>query len=146
MNNMHSVTSGAVAEAISQGIKRKWTETKSPSSGNGSNITWTCLETYGGLKICFGRATSVRSASVFGNIYYSSGTDDQWYYPSNFFTETPYCSMEVSKQVNSGNQWFWAATQTRGADKTKTKMVCPACGVSFDNNVTLRYDILAMGI
>lgn len=141
---MQSVTSNAVAEAISQGIKRKWTETKTPSSGGGSNITWTCLETYGGVKICFGSATSARTSSAFGDIFYCSGRDDQWYYPSNFFTSTPLCLMEVSNQVSSGTNWFGSGTQTRGTDKTKTKMVCPACPVNFSNE-TVYYNILAIG-
>ena len=142
IDNMYSVSSNAVARAISEGIKRKWTETKAPVSGtNASNITWTCLETYGGLKICFGRATSVRNSSAFGNIYYSSGADEQWYYPSNFFTQSPTCLMEIS----SDGMWMFAPQQIQGADKNKTKKVCPASGVAF-SNLTIRYDILSIGI
>lgn len=139
---MYSVTSNAVARAISEGIKRKWTEVKSPVTGtSASNITWTCIETYGGLKICFGRATSVRNSSAFGNIYYSSGADEQWYYPSNFFTQSPTCLMEIS----SDGMWMFASQQIQGADKNKTKKVCPASGMAF-SNLTIRYDILSIGI
>ena len=140
--NMNAVTSNAVALAISEGIKRKWTETSAPVTGtNASNITWTCIETNGGLKICFGRATSVRSSSPTGNIFYSSGADEQWYYPSNFFTATPTCLMEAS----GSSQWILTYTQPQGADKTKTKKVCPACSSAF-TNLTIYYDIAAFGV
>lgn len=140
--NMNAVTSNAVALAISEGIKRKWTETSAPVTGtNASNITWTCIETNGGLKICFGRATSVRSSSPTGNIFYSSGDNEQWYYPSNFFTATPTCLMEAS----GSSQWILTYTQPQGADKTKTKKVCPACSSAF-TNLTIYYDIAAFGV
>jgi hypothetical protein len=143
--NMQSVTSNAVAIALNSSIKRRWTETKSASSGNGSDIVWNCLETYDGLKLCFGTATVARSSIAWGNIYYSGGTDDQWFFPTNFFTQTPYCSMEVSNDTSSGSLWLWTPTQTRGLSKTKTKEVCPACAQPF-SNVTMRYDILAIGV
>jgi hypothetical protein len=140
--NMNAVTSNAVALAISEGIKRKWTETSAPVTGtNASNITWTCIETNGGLKICFGRATAIRSSSPTGNIFYSAGSDEQWYYPSNFFTATPTCLMEAS----GGSQWILTYTQPQGADKTKTKKVCPACSTAF-TNLTIYYDIAAFGV
>ena len=140
--NMNAVTSNAVALAISEGIKRKWTETSAPVTGtNASNITWTCIETNGGLKICFGRATAIRSSSPTGNIFYSAGADEQWYYPSNFFTATPTCLMEAS----GDSQWILTYTQPQGADKTKTKKVCPACSLAF-SNLTIYYDIAAFGV
>lgn len=147
--NTQPVTSNAVAGAIACGIKRRWTETRPPVQGSGTNITWTCIETYDGLKICFGNASSTRSPASWGNsnIYYCSGTDDQWYYPTNFFTQTPiFDVIHVTKVATSGDDWMWATCKTYGTDETKTKLICPASGVQFANNSKISYDIMAIGI
>lgn len=139
--DMRLVTSNAVAQAIAHGIKNKFTQSKSAASGtNTSSITWNCIESYDGTKVCWGRATSQRTASPTGQIYYSGGNDEQWYYPDNFFTATPTCIMEAS----SDSAWIWASTQGAGADKTKTKKVCPSCAGNF-GTITIQYDIVAFG-
>ena len=138
----NAVSSDAVYTAIAQSIKRKWTETRPYHTGSSaSNIKWTCIETYGGLKVCFGRATSVRSSVAIGNIYYSSGTDESWEYPVGMFSAEPTCIMQVS----SNGSWIFATTQAKGTS-TYTKLVCPACPTDFGQNRTMEYDIVAFGV
>ena len=68
--DMRLVTSNAVAQAIAHGIKNKFTQSKSAASGtNASSITWNCIESYDGTKVCWGRATSQRTAVPTGQIY-----------------------------------------------------------------------------
>lgn len=139
---MYSVYSDAVARAISAGVESQYDETRPAVQGtNASNITWRCIKLRSGLKICSGRATSVRSGTQYpsGYIYYASGTDEIWNYPSNFFTATPMCIMHIT----GATKWMWALGQKKGS-KTQTDIVCPACPVTFSNE-TVHYNILAIG-
>ena len=138
--NLHSVSSDAVYQAIADGIESIYTETCSAVQGtNASNITWMCIKTRSGLKICSGRATSVRSGEAYGNIFFASGTDEIWNYPADFFTATPMCIMRIA----GATTWLWAMGKNRGT-KNRTDVVCPASGQTFSSE-TVFYNILAIG-
>jgi len=138
--DMDPVTSNAVALAIAAGVESQYDETRPAVQGtNASNITWHCIKLRSGLKICSGRATSVRSGGAYGNIFYSVGTDEIWSYPSNFFTATPMCIMRIA----GATKWMWPLNQKKGTNN-QTDVVCPASGLTFSNE-TVYYNILAIG-
>ena len=123
------------------GIKNIWTEEKTKyGNASGANIIWTCIEFQNGLKACFGNTTSVRTSDPTGNVYYSGGTDDSWYFPTNLFTSKPTCFMNISGE----SVWMWAGIQDKGS-KDVTPLVCPHSSIAFTNQ-TIRFNILAFGV
>ena len=107
-------------------------------SGTGSNIAWTYRKYNNGISECWGNTTSIRSSSSWGNMYYATGADPVWTYPSSLFINTPNCFINYTSSI-------WCFTGYNGTgSKDKTPNSLPVSAVSY-SNTTFTVFIHAIG-
>ena len=104
--------------------------TCSCATGNGSSIVWYWRKYSNGVAECWGRTTSTRSSAGWGNIFYASGTDPAWNFPSNLFAASPVLTV----YLQSGNQWA-ALGSLYDCTASVTPRLMPVCGVAYTDNV-----------
>lgn len=127
--------------AINNSIVEKGTATGTVS-GTGENMTWNYIKWDNGLACCFGKATSTRSCAASGNIYFTSGTDPYWTFPSGLFVSAPTLSISVSN-VSDSSTWPWVGT---GGSTTNEK-TCRMLIFAYKqwSSITVQFHLVAWG-
>lgn len=109
--------------------------------GTGQSMTWNYIKWSNGIAMCHGIAESTRGAAGAGQVYYCSGSDPYWDFPSGLFISAPSCTASIC--YTSTNLWPWMAV---GGECTKTKtQTLMFFGYKTFDSVTVRFAIQAWG-